>query len=93
VVVELDLWNKNAARKEIKMKNSTVKIDGITLDVHYIIEKVKDPLSTGDSPTEFYLDIDKICSQCESTDLSEILTDSFKSKIEDRILEIERGDL
>lgn len=51
------------------MKLATVTLNKIKFDAYYNAEFVKDPLGTGDSPTEVYVDLVELSLQHDTTNL------------------------
>ena len=73
------------------MSVETITVKGITFHVYYDIETERDPLGTGDSPTEHYITINEIEVGDDTQDVSDILSGDILDLIEDEILTSELG--
>jgi hypothetical protein len=68
----------------------TLTICGVDLDVYYDCTITNDPFGTGDSPTEYEIDINAIEIAGDTQDIQDILADRCIDQIIDKLIEIER---
>lgn len=68
----------------------TIQVCGIDLDVYYDCTITRDPYGTGDSPTEYEVDIQSIEVTGDTQNIQEILADRCIEYIIDKIIQIER---
>lgn len=73
------------------MKLATVHINGIKLDAYYYITITKDAFGTGDSPTEYDVDLIELNTPTDTQNLIELIHEYWLEKARDQIVEIERG--
>ena len=73
------------------MKLATIHLNGITLDAYYEITITKDPFGTGDSPTEYDVNLIEISTPSDAQNLIELFHDYWLEIAQDQIVEIERG--
>lgn len=67
-----------------------LKVNGAELTVFYKCSKERDPLGTGDSPTEYNVDILQVEAADSTINLIEVLDWSVLEEIEDKIIEENR---
>lgn len=77
-------------RKGNEMGLETIQVCGIDLDVYYDCTITRDPYGTGDSPTEYEVDIQSIEVTGDTQNIQEILADRCIEYIIDKIIQIER---
>lgn len=77
-------------RKGNEMGLQTIQVCGVDLDVYYDCTITRDPYGTGDSPTEYEVDIQAIEVAGDTQDIQEILADRCIEYIIDTIIQIER---
>jgi hypothetical protein len=68
----------------------TIQVCGIDLDVYYDCTITRDPYGTGDSPTEYEVDIQAVEIAGDTQDIQDILADRCIEYIIDTIIKIER---
>lgn len=73
------------------MKLATIYLNGIRLDAYYQITITKDPFGTGDSPTEYDVDLLEISIPSDAQNLIELIHDYWLDKAREQIVDIERG--
>ena len=73
------------------MSVESLEIYGINLDVYYDYSVERDPYGTGDSPTAYIVEINSIEIGNDTQNVIDIMPNSVLEKIEEKILEIERG--
>lgn len=66
-----------------------LEINGVELTVFYKCSKERDPFGTGDSPTEYNVDILRVEASDSKINLIEILQESVLEEIEAKIIEEE----
>ncbi len=71
------------------MELQTITVLDINFDVYYSVEVQRDPYGTGDSPTNYDIDIDEVSLQGDVTNLIECLSSYVIDTIYDELLEIE----
>lgn len=65
----------------------TVSARGFDFDVYYECQIINDAFGTGDSPTEYEIEINSIELTDSTTDIQELLSDSIINYIEEKIIE------
>jgi hypothetical protein len=68
----------------------TIQVCGVDLDVYYDCTITRDPYGTGDSPTEYEVDIQAVEVAGDTQDIQDILADRFIEYIIETIIQIER---
>jgi hypothetical protein len=68
----------------------TIQVCGVDLDVYYDCTITRDPYGTGDSPTEYEVDIQAVEVAGDTQDIQDILADRCIEYIIDTIIQIER---
>jgi hypothetical protein len=68
------------------VKLTTVHLNGIKLDAYYESYKTKDPLGTGDSPTEIDIDLMEISTPCDSVNIIDILDEHWLEEARQQIV-------
>lgn len=71
------------------MKLCTVVLNKVKFDAYYNAEYVRDPLGTGDSPTEVYVELVELSLQNDTTNMIDFFHDYW---IEQAIEQIERQE-
>lgn len=73
------------------MEQATINVKGVDFEVFYSLTSDKDPYGTGDSPTQYYLDVHAIAIEPipESVDLKDHLSDWVIEYIESKIISLE----
>lgn len=71
------------------MKLTTVHLNGIKLDAYYESYKTKDPLGTGDSPTEIDIDLIEISTPCDAVNIISIIDEYWLEKARKQIIDNE----
>jgi hypothetical protein len=61
-------------------------VNGVTVDVYYDLEVEIDPLATGDSRTEYTVEISSIELPCDRTNLMSIISQEAIDILEDKIV-------
>jgi hypothetical protein len=72
------------------MSLQTVTVFGVEFDVYYDLTVVRDAYGTGDSPTDYELEIESIEVVGDVQDLSNVLSDRVIELIEEQIIELEK---
>lgn len=67
----------------------TIQVCGVDLDVYYDCTITRDPYGTGDSPTEYEVDIQAVEVAGDTQDIQDILADRFIEYIIETIIQIE----
>ena len=67
----------------------TVEVLGVEFDVYYECEIEHDPLGTGDSPTEYNIQIIAIEADTDTQDLQEVLASFVIEKIIEQLIKLE----
>lgn len=65
-----------------------ITVDGFTFDVYFNIYKERDPYGTGDSPSQYFIDLHEISLADSNTDIMELLSNSIIDEIETTIIDI-----
>ena len=73
-----------------EMELQTLTICGVDLDIYYDCTITTDPFGTGDSPTEYEIDINAIEVAGDTQNIQDILADRCIDQIIDKLIEIER---
>lgn len=73
------------------MKLATIHLNGIRLDAYYQITITQDPLGTGNSPTEYDVELLEISTFSDVQNLIELIHEYWLEKAREQIVEIERG--
>lgn len=74
--------------KKITFDHEQITVDGFTFDVYFNIYKERDPYGTGDSPSQYFIDLHEISLADSNTDIMELLPDSMVDEIENKIIDI-----
>lgn len=69
-----------------------ITINGIKLDVYYEFSSINDPYGTGDSPTQYDVEIKSIELQDSPTDIYELLDYKIIEQITSQIIRAELQD-
>jgi hypothetical protein len=67
----------------------TIEVLGVQFDVYYECEIEHDPLGTGDSPTEYNIEIISIEAGSDTQDLQEVLANYVIETITEQLINIE----
>lgn len=86
----IEIWVNRLLEEKEKVESRTVEVMGARWDVDYSFEVLRDPYGTGDSPTRYVVEIEKISVEGGSDDLTELLARSVVEAIEAEIIEQER---
>ena len=68
-----------------------VTINGLKLDVEYTYEQVKDVFGTGDSPTQHFVEIQRVELTGSREDIAPLLSEDILLEIDRKIISIESG--
>lgn len=74
---------------EIKMSLATITVYNTNFDVYYTATRNKDPLGTGDSPTEIEVEITEIEDVTGCQNLLELLSGDVVEKIRQEVVKYE----
>lgn len=71
------------------MSLETVEIRGVQFDVYYDCTVERDPYGTGDSPTEYQIDIISIEAGADTQDLQDVLGNNIVDEIIEELIKVE----
>lgn len=71
------------------MSLESLTINGVNMDVYYDCHIERDPLGTGDSPTEYNIDLNEIEIGADTQNVLDILPAFIIDQIIDKLIQIE----